>query len=64
MKCNVGKTEKTIRIAIGVIIILLGLYFKSWSGIIGIAPIVTGIMRYCPLNEVIGVSSCKADKKN
>ena len=30
MKCNVGRTDKIIRSAIGIVIALLGLYFKSW----------------------------------
>jgi hypothetical protein len=32
MKCNVGKTDKTIRIIIGAAIIALGVYFQSWWG--------------------------------
>ncbi len=62
MKCNVGKTEQTIRIAMGIVIILIGLYFRSWWGIIGIAPIITGAIRYCPLSDILGVSTCKVDK--
>lgn len=62
MKCNVGKTEQTIRIAVGILIILIGLYFRNWWGIIGIAPIITGTIRYCPLSDILGVSTCKVDK--
>ncbi len=63
MKCNVGKTEQTIRITLGVVIILLGLYFKSWWGLIGLLPISTGIIRYCPLSAMLGVSTCKVDSE-
>jgi len=59
MKCNVGKTEQVIRIAFGVLIILAGLYYKSWWGIIGLLPITTGIIRYCPVSDVLGVSTCR-----
>ncbi|MHB8126767.1 MAG: YgaP family membrane protein [Desulfitobacteriaceae bacterium] len=64
MKCNVGKIEQSIRIGIGIVIILMGLYFRSWWGIIGIAPIITGTIRYCPLSEVLGVSTCEAENKD
>ena len=34
MKANVGSTERTIRIVLGVAIIGAGLYFQSWWGAI------------------------------
>ncbi len=63
MKCNVGRTEQIVRIVIGVGIILLGLYFKSWWGLVGLAPIITGSIRYCPVNDVLGISTCDAKNK-
>lgn len=63
MKCNVGGTERIIRITIGGVILLSGLYYKSWWGIIGLAPIITGAIRYCPLSAVLGVSTCKVNKE-
>lgn len=62
MKCNVGKTEQIVRIVIGVAIVLLGLYFRNWWGVIGLVPIITGSIRYCPLSDVFGISTC--DSKN
>lgn len=63
MKCNVGKTEKTIRILGGTLIIILGLYFRSWWGIIGLAPIITGIIGWCPISWILGVSTCEEKSK-
>ena len=45
MKCNVGGTDRMIRIVAGVVIILLGFYFQSWWGAVGIVPILTGALR-------------------
>ncbi len=59
MKCNVGKTEQKIRIGIGIVIIGLGIYLGSWWGLIGILPIITGSIRYCPASAILGVSTCK-----
>lgn len=58
MKCNVGRTEQIIRIIVGLVIIVLGIYFKSWWGLIGIIPIITGVIRYCPISDLLGVSTC------
>jgi len=63
MKCNVGGTDRIIRIILGVVIILAGVYFKSWWGVVGIVPIVTGLIRFCPAYIPFGFSTCKPDKK-
>jgi protein-S-isoprenylcysteine O-methyltransferase Ste14 len=64
MKCNVGKTEQKIRIATGLVIIGLGLYLGSWWGSIGIIPIITGSIRYCPASAILGVSTCEEEYLN
>jgi hypothetical protein len=63
MKCNVGGTDRIIRIILGVVIILAGFYFKSWWGVVGILLIVTGLIRLCPAYIPFGFSTCKPDKK-
>lgn len=63
MKCNVGGTDRIIRIALGVIIIFAGIYFKSWWGAVGIIPIMTGTIRWCPAYIPFGFSTCESDKK-
>lgn len=62
MNCNVGKTEQIARIAIGSTIVIAGLLNRSWWGLLGVAPIVTGAIRYCPLNAALGMNNCKATK--
>ena len=63
MKCNVGGADRMIRIIAGVVIILLGFYFQSWWGAVGVIPILTGTFRWCPAYIPFGFSSCEADKK-
>jgi hypothetical protein len=63
MKCNVGRTDKMFRIIAGVIIILAGVYFNSWWGAVGILPIVTGFIRWCPAYLPFGFSTCGSDEK-
>lgn len=63
MKCNVGGTDRMIRIVAGVVIILLGFYFQSWWGAVGIVPILTGALRWCPAYVPLGFSTCATDRK-
>ncbi len=63
MKCNVGKTEQIVRIVIGIIIVVLGLYYSNWWGLIGLVLIITGLIRYCPISGVLGISTCRNENK-
>jgi hypothetical protein len=49
LACNVGKTDKIIRVIIGVVILGLGYAFHSWLGLIGIVPILTAVFGRCGL---------------
>jgi hypothetical protein len=59
MKCNVGKTDRIIRVIVGVGIIAIGVYLKSWWGAIGVIPIITATIGWCPAYLPFGISSCK-----
>jgi hypothetical protein len=59
LKANVGNTDRIIRFVLGAVIIVVGLYFKSWWGVVGLVPIITGLLNYCPAYNLIGVSTKK-----
>lgn len=59
MKTNVGSTDRIIRFVLGTVIIVVGIYFKSWWGVVGVVPIITGLLNYCPAYNLIGVSTKK-----
>jgi len=61
MKQNVGKTDKIIRLIIGTAIVAAGFLFESWLGIIGIIPIATALLGWCPLYTLCGKESCKTN---
>ncbi len=50
-----------IRIVLGVAIAAIGIYFKSWWGLVAIVPLATAFMNWCPAFSLLGVSS--SDKK-
>lgn len=63
MKPNIGTADKIVRIIIGLIIIALGIIFKSWWGLIGLLPLVTALINWCPLYVPFGFSTCKAKEE-
>lgn len=62
MKCNVGKIDKVIRVIIGLAIGAAGFYFKSWWGLVGLVPIFTALISWCPLYLPFGLTTCKKQK--
>ncbi len=63
MKCNVGKNDRVLRIIIGLLVLSAGLMFSSWWGLIGLVPLLTGIMKWCPAYCPLNISTCSTDKK-
>lgn len=58
-KTNVGALDRTLRIVLG--LVLIALVFvgpKTAWGWVGLVPLLTGLMRTCPLYSLIGISSC------
>lgn len=60
---NVGHVDKWIRVAGGVVILAIGLYYKNWLGLLGLLPIVVAFVGWCPVYTLLGVNTCPADKK-
>ncbi|HEY5560138.1 MAG TPA: DUF2892 domain-containing protein [Clostridiaceae bacterium] len=46
-----------------IVVVLLGLYYRNWWGLIGLVPIITGSIRYCPVSHILGISTCDTKKK-
>jgi len=59
MKLNVGSIDRWVRIVLGLTISAAGFYFKSWFGLIGLVPLVTAFVGWCPLYVVLGISTCR-----
>ena len=62
MKANVGSTDRALRILAGSLLILLSLLgvIGAW-GWVGLIPIATGALRFCPAYTVLGLRSCPID---
>lgn len=59
MKKNVGGVDKTLRIVVG--IVLIGLAAVGQIGVwgyIGVIPLATGLLGWCPAYLPFGMTSC------
>ncbi|BAL93397.1 YgaP family membrane protein [Rubrivivax gelatinosus] len=59
MKANVGGIDRILRIVLGLALIAMTLagFIGVW-GWIGVVPLLTGAIGFCPLYPLIGFSSC------
>ena len=60
MKSNVGGIDRVLRIAIGVVLIGLAVMGTiGWWGWLGVVPLVTGLIGWCPPYAMLGFNTCK-----
>ena len=60
MKTNLGTIDRSLRIAVGLLLIILSLsgVIGLW-GWVGLVPLATGLLKFCPLYRLLGINSCK-----
>ncbi len=66
MTRNVGGLDHTLRIVAGIALLGFAVLSSSswwWVGLIGIVPLGTALVRWCPLYTVLGVSTCPTQAK-
>lgn len=62
MKANIGTVDKVVRIIAGLAIIGWGVAAGNWLGAIGIVPLATALLGFCPAYSLIGVNTCGSKK--
>ena len=59
MKLNVGGIDRILRIVVGLVLIALAATGTvGWWGWLGVIPLLTGMMRFCPLYSLVGLNTC------
>jgi len=58
MKSNVGGIDKTLRIVVGLAVIGAGFFFQSWWGLVGLVPLGTALIGWCPPYAIFGINTC------
>lgn len=59
MKSNVGAFDKWARIVLGVLLIAWAATSGPLWAWIGVVPLATGLLDFCPLYRLFGISTCK-----
>ncbi len=63
MKFNVGTIDRVIRVVLGAALVALAATGTvGWWGWIGVVPLATGVVKFCPAYALIGVNTCPAKK--
>ena len=64
MKTNTGNIDRILRAIVG--LALLSLVFvgpQTMWGLIGLVPLLTAIIGFCPAYTLLGINTCKAPQK-
>lgn len=63
MKTNEGTIDRALRIIVG--LVLLGLAYTGTVGVwgwIGVVPLATGLIGWCPAYTLLGINTCPMKK--
>lgn len=61
MKANTNQIDRAVRIVLGIVLIGLAITgVIGWWGYLGVIALVTGLIKFCPLYRLLGISTCKS----
>jgi hypothetical protein len=64
MKANVGGIDRILRITLGLVLIgLAATGTVGWWGWLGVVPLATGLVGWCPPYAILGLSTCRMRPK-
>ena len=64
MNANIGTIDRVLRIAVGLALIatavgIFGPAYQSVWGWIGLIPLATALVGWCPVYTILGIKTCK-----
>jgi len=59
MKLNMGTLDRIMRLVVGIAILVLGYVYHSWWGLVGLIPLGTAAIGWCPAYLPFGISTCR-----
>ncbi len=58
---NEGTVDRVVRVVVGLALLSLTIAGpKSLWGLVGLVPLATGLMGFCPLYRLVGLNTCAA----
>lgn len=59
MLTNESSFDRTLRVLLGVVVLSLTVVGpKSAWGLVGLVPLLTGLVGFCPLYRLLGINTC------
>ena len=60
MPRNEGTIDRALRIIVGIVLLYLAItgQYTPWTWI-GVVPLLTGLVGFCPLYRLLGMNTCK-----
>ena len=59
MQTNEGKLDRIIRVILGLVLLsLIVTGPQTMWGLVGIIPLMTGLVGFCPLYKLLGLKTC------
>lgn len=62
MKHNIGSYDAAGRTVAGLLIILVGHHYDNWWALVGVIPLLTAIVAFCPAYCLFGFDTCAQDE--
>lgn len=60
--CNEGFFDRFLRVFVGALIVMWGVFMGNIWGAIGLVPLLTGLLGWCPIYTVLRLNTgCKRD---
>lgn len=61
MTSNVGTIDRVLRIVVGLALITWAIAGGPLWAFIGLIPLATAILKFCPAYAIFGIKTCKTD---
>jgi predicted RND superfamily exporter protein len=65
-KTNEGTLDRIVRVIAGIVILALFFVYPDaawrWWALIGLVPLITGLVGTCPIYSIFGISTCPTKK--
>lgn len=59
MNANVGGIDRVLRILVGIALIVWALMGGPVWAWVGVVPLATGLIKFCPFYPLLGLSTCQ-----
>jgi hypothetical protein len=61
MLTNESSIDRALRVVLGIVVLsLVVIGPKTMWGLLGLVPLLTGLVGFCPLYRLLGISTCSA----